>query len=91
MVKRSLVRVKIWSLLGTFFTCAGFIKFGHLSETVENVVLGIAVISPILLYTVRCERCKRAELSFGFSGPSKSFGDLLVPPDKCPNCGFERI
>ena len=47
MVKRSLVRVKIWSLLGTFFTCAGFIKFGHLSETVENVVLGIAVISPI--------------------------------------------
>jgi hypothetical protein len=90
-VRRSLVRVKIWCLLIAFFLCAGILKFAHLSQAAENVVLGVAVVAPILLYAVRCERCKTRELTFGFGGPSKSFGELLVPPDKCPKCGFERI
>jgi hypothetical protein len=77
--------------MGVFFTSAIVLKFGHLSDTAENIVLGFAVIAPILLYTVRCERCKKVELSFGFGGPSKSFGDLLIPPEKCQNCGLERI
>jgi len=90
-VSRSLVRVKIWCLVSAFLLCAGVLKFAHLSQAVENFVFGVAAIAPILLYTVRCERCKTRELTFGFGGPSKSFGDLLMPPERCPNCGVERI
>lgn len=88
---RSLVRVKIWCLVAAFFICAGILKFAHLSHAAENIAMAIAVIAPILLYTVRCERCKIRELTFGSGGPSKSFGDLVMPADRCPNCGFERI
>jgi hypothetical protein len=77
--------------MSTFLIAVLVLKFGHLGDTAGNVLFGIAAIAAILLYTVRCERCKKMELVYRFSGPSKSFGDLLMPPKKCPNCGLERV
>jgi hypothetical protein len=40
---------------------------------------------------VRCKRCRKAEVVYRLSGPSKSFGDLLGAAQALPQLPVERL
>jgi hypothetical protein len=90
-VKRSLVRVKIWSLWGVFLSCWLGVRFGNWPEGAKSAMVAVACITAILFYAIRCERCGTAEFTFGFRSGPQGFQSLFRPPKFCKKCGIERV
>lgn len=89
--RRSLVRVKIWSLETAFLACWLVLRFGNLARGSEDLVLAMAGVTAILFYFVRCEQCHTSEIlrRSGWLRFVKWNG--LFPSKRCPVCGKERF
>jgi hypothetical protein len=90
--EHSLVRIKAALLVVTFLGCWILLKYFD-SHRDENTLLAIAGVSAILLYFVRCERCKS---SIYYTAGGKRSLRLLGAPGflmakKCPICGKLRV
>ena len=88
---RSLFRVKVWSLWAVFLACAALLRFASLPQSAQLTLVGVAMITSIGFYFVRCEKCKTPLISLRIGALSRSVGSTFIPPKHCPVCGKERI
>ena len=86
--KRSLVRVKIWILVGIFMF--GWLRsFLGLNPADEVPVdFWFSLVASSLLFAVRCEQCHRHE--FHVLDWKRNTNPFL-PKKHCPECGMERV
>lgn len=92
--KRSLVRIKAWTLQAIFLGCALAIRFGNLTQDHKQTAFWIAGAAVILIFFVKCEQCDTPEFWRDVGGvplvPKTSVKNFYWPPKRCPVCGMER-
>ncbi len=90
--KLSLVRLKLWALLGTFLSCWLVLRFVDLTFGAEHAVLGVAGACVMLLYFVRCEQCKSLVIKpWPPTAAARGMLDIFFPSKHCPVCGKARL
>lgn len=89
--KKSLVRVKIWTIMGVSSVIAAVSIFRDFSDWEYKIIFASLAIMGIYIHLIRCEDCKtRAFRAFdSFFGIDKP--TYFDQPKRCPKCGIERI
>jgi hypothetical protein len=87
---RSAVRVKALLLWAIFLGCWFALRVDEIPLRWQDAILAVAGIDAVLLYFIRCERCKDPLISLR---PDRitSLWRIMLPQKRCPKCGMNRI